>query len=110
GGASATPAVAALIHGSLAHARDFDDTFPDSVVHPGSTVIAAALAAGEARDTAFDELSSAIVAGYEIAARLGAAAGRKFHARGFHATSVIGPVAAAATAARIHKLGAAATA
>src|SRR5260370_13613043 len=52
-GARAAPAVAALVHGSLAHARDFDDTFPDTVVHPGSTVIAAALAAAEARNASF---------------------------------------------------------
>jgi 2-methylcitrate dehydratase PrpD len=100
-GTATTPAVAALVHGSLAHARDFDDTFPDTVVHPGSTVIAAALAAAEAKDASFDDLSTAIVAGYEIAARLGAVAGRGFHARGFHATSVVGPIAAAATAGRL---------
>ena len=64
-------AVAALAHGSLAHARDFDDTFPETVVHPGSTVIAAALAAAEVTSASFEELSTAIVVGYEIAARLG---------------------------------------
>src|SRR5262249_22503118 len=98
--APATPAVAALVNGGLAHARDFDDTFPDTVVHPGSTVIAAALAAAEANDASFAELSTAIVVGYEVAARLGAPAGRGFHARGFHATGLIGPIAAAATARR----------
>jgi 2-methylcitrate dehydratase PrpD len=103
-GAHATPAVAALVHGSLAHARDFDDTFPDTVVHPGSTVIAAALAAAQASDASFDDLSTAIVVGYEVAARLGAVAGRGFHARGFHATSVVGPIASAATAGRLRGL------
>src|ERR1044071_9296250 len=43
----AAPAVAALVHGALAHARDFDDTFPETLVHPGSIVVAASLAAGE---------------------------------------------------------------
>src|SRR5262249_39857203 len=50
----ALPATAALVHGSLAHARDFDDTFIDSVIHPGSTVIATALATGEAADAPFE--------------------------------------------------------
>jgi 2-methylcitrate dehydratase PrpD len=100
-GTQTAPATAALVHGSLAHARDFDDTFPDTVVHPGSTVIAAALAAAEAKDASFDDLSTAIVVGYEIAGRLGAVAGRGFHARGFHATSVVGPIAAAATVGRL---------
>jgi 2-methylcitrate dehydratase PrpD len=109
-GAAASAATAALAHGSLAHARDFDDTFPETVVHPGSTVIAAALAAAEAKNASFDELSTAIVVGYEIAARLGAAAGRGFHARGFHATSVVGPIAAAGAAGRILGLDAGAMA
>jgi 2-methylcitrate dehydratase PrpD len=93
-----SPSAAALVHGTLAHARDFDDTFPDSVVHPGSVVVPAALATGEATDASFEDLSTAIVLGYEIAARLGKVAGRGFHARGFHATGVVGPIAAAAAA------------
>jgi 2-methylcitrate dehydratase PrpD len=102
----ALPAVAALVHGSLAHARDFDDTFIDSVVHPGSTVIAAALATSEAADVTFETLTAAITVGYEIAARLGAVAGRGFHARGFHATGIVGPIAAAATAGYVKRLDA----
>src|SRR5262249_16759815 len=109
-GKAVAPAVAALVHGSLAHAGDFDDPFPDTVVHPGSTVIAAALAVGERADATFAELTAAIIVGYEIAARLGAVAGRGFHAHGFHATSVVGPIAAAAAAARILALDAAQTA
>jgi 2-methylcitrate dehydratase PrpD len=105
-GRPAPPAVAALVHGSLAHARDFDDTFADSVIHPGSTVGAAALAAAEAADAPFEALSTAMVVGYEVAARLGAVAGRGFHARGFHATSVVGPIAAAAAAGHLMRLDA----
>ena len=97
-------ATAALVHGSLAHARDFDDTYIDSVVHPGSTVIAAALAAGESVDAPFDALSTAIVIGYEMTARLGMVAGRGFHARGFHATGIVGPIAAAAAAGHLMRL------
>ncbi len=79
-------------------------------MHPGSTVIAAALAAAERKDARFEELSTAIVVGYEIAARLGAAAGRGFHARGFHATSIVGPVAAAGAVGRLFALAPAAMA
>ena len=89
---------------ALAHARDFDDTFTDTVVHPGSITIAAALAAGEQINAPFDTLSTAIIIGYELAARLGAVAGRGFHARGFHATSLVGPIAAAAAASHLMKL------
>jgi 2-methylcitrate dehydratase PrpD len=100
-GAKAHPAIVALMHGTLAHARDFDDTFPDSVVHPGSVVVPAALGVAEQLDASFAQLSTAIVVGYEVAARLGKIAGRGFHARGFHATGVVGPIAAAATASQL---------
>jgi len=104
--APALPAAAALVHGSLAHARDFDDTFIESVVHPGSTVVAAALAVAEAADAPFETLTAAITVGYEVAARLGAVAGRGFHARGFHATGIVGPIAAAAAAGYVKRLDA----
>src|SRR5262245_4480612 len=109
-GQQVAPAVAALAHGSLAHARDFDDTFPETLVHPGSTIVAAALAAGERADAPFADLTAAIVVGYEMAARLGAVAGRGFHARGFHSTSLVGPLAAAAVAGRVLALNAVQTA
>jgi 2-methylcitrate dehydratase PrpD len=101
---------AALVHGVAAHCRDFDDTFADSVVHPGSAVVPAGLAAGEAAGAAPEAIGAAIVAGYEVAARIGAVAGRRFHARGLHATGVVGPIAAAAAAARAGGLGGDATA
>lgn len=100
----------AFVHGVAAHCRDFDDTFTDSVVHPGSVVVSAALAAGEAARAVPDDIGVAIVAGYEIAARIGSVAGRRFHARGLHATGIVGPIAAAAAAARVLRLSGEATA
>ena len=99
-------ASAALAHATIAHCRDFDDTFPDSVVHPGSTVVAVALAVGEAAAASAEEIALSIVIGYEVAARLGSVGERRFHARGFHASGIVGPVAAAATAARLYRLDA----
>jgi 2-methylcitrate dehydratase PrpD len=95
---------AAFVHGTLAHAFDFDDTLPESVVHPGSVVVATALAEAQAIPADGEALGAAVVAGYELMARLGAAAGRAFHARGFQATSVVGPLAAAAVAAKLRGL------
>jgi 2-methylcitrate dehydratase PrpD len=110
-GAARLPASrAAFMHGVAAHCRDFDDTFTDSVVHPGSVVIPAALAASEAARTQAEDAGAAIVAGYEIAARIGGVAGRRFHARGLHATGIVGPIAAAAAAARAGRLTVEATA
>jgi 2-methylcitrate dehydratase PrpD len=100
-GARLPAAQTALAHGVMAHCRDFDDTFVDSVVHPGSVVIPTALAVGEAVDASDDAFVTAVVAGYEVAARIGAVAGRRFHAHHLHATGVVGPIAAAVTAARL---------
>jgi 2-methylcitrate dehydratase PrpD len=105
GSARRLPAAsAALAHATLAHCRDFDDTYADTVVHPGSTVVSTALAVGEAVGADGFEMLAAIAVGYEVAARLGAAAGRKFHRRGFHATGIVGPLAAAAAAGRLYRL------
>jgi 2-methylcitrate dehydratase PrpD len=92
---------AALVHGVAAHCRDYDDTFMDSVVHPGSVVIPTALALSEATNATDEAFATAIIAGYEIAARIGAVAGRRLHARNLHPTGIVGPIAAAATAARL---------
>jgi 2-methylcitrate dehydratase PrpD len=47
------------------------------------------------------ETLTAIVAGYEVAARIGMAASKGFHAQGFHPTGVCGAFSAAATAAKL---------
>jgi 2-methylcitrate dehydratase PrpD len=95
---------AALVHGVAAHAFDFDDTFPDSVVHAGSVVIPTALAMAEALSATAEEFLASIVIGYEVAARIGGVAGRRFHARNMHATGFVGPLAAAAVASRLKRL------
>jgi 2-methylcitrate dehydratase PrpD len=97
-------AAAAMVHGTAAHCRDFDDTYVDSVVHPGSVVLPAALAVAESLSASNEDFGAAVIAGYEVAARIGAVAGRRFHARHLHATGVVGPLAAAATAGRLMRL------
>jgi 2-methylcitrate dehydratase PrpD len=93
-----TASMAALAHGTLAHVFDYDDTYPDSVIHPSSVVIPAALAAGAKADG--PEVMTAMLVGYEFLARCGTAVGRRLHARGFHATAVLGPLAAALVACK----------
>ena len=98
--ARVTASDAALAHGTLAHVLDFDDTFPDSVIHPTSVVLPAALAASGPSTMLADALS-ACAPGYELLARIGRDAGRDFHERGFHPTAVLGPLAAALVAGRL---------
>jgi 2-methylcitrate dehydratase PrpD len=94
---------AALVHGVAAHCHDFDDTFTESVVHAGSVVIPTAIAVSEALDADDADFCVAIAVGYEIAARIGAVAGRRFHARNMHATGLVGPLIAAAVAGRLRR-------
>jgi 2-methylcitrate dehydratase PrpD len=96
---------AALANGALIHALDFDDTHELTLIHSSAVVVPSALAVGEARDVAGDELLAAAIAGYEISARVGLAAPGRLHVRGFHPTSVCGVFAAAAVAAKLRRLG-----
>jgi 2-methylcitrate dehydratase PrpD len=87
--------------GALAGALDFDDTHPASLVHASAVIIPAALAAGEEHGADGRTVIAACAAGYEVAGRLGAAAGTTTLERGLHATGVFGPFGAAAAAGRV---------
>ena len=102
----ASPPLAVLANGSLAHSLDFDDTHAASITHASAVVVPVALALGEAGGLDGRAVVTAAAAGYEAITRIGAAASGAFHARGFHATSVCGPFAAALVAGRLAGLGA----
>jgi len=89
---------AALANGTLAHALDFDDTHPESIVHPSAFVVPAALAVGEESEADGRTFLVACVAGYEVSTRIGAAAPGRFHARGLHTTGLCGTFGAATVA------------
>src|SRR6185436_13746112 len=56
---------AALLNGAFAHSMDFDDTHREAIMHVGTPMWPALLAAGE--DASGIELLTAAVAGYEVA-------------------------------------------
>lgn len=95
------PAHAALINGTSAHARDFDDGGGPG--HAGSTVIPAALALAELEGTTGKEFITAVVAGYDIGYRslqaLGGFASQSD--KGWHTSGTMGSLAAAAAGAKI---------
>jgi 2-methylcitrate dehydratase PrpD len=101
GGGAGSAARAAFANGVQIHALDFDDTHAKALVHPTAVIMPAVMALGQARDVAPSDVIVAAVAGYEIAARLGAAVTHGFHAAGFHATSVCGVFASAISSAQI---------
>jgi len=93
----AAPA-AALCNGTAMHGFELDDLLDEAIVHPGAIIIPAALAAAEAVDAPGSRLLLGIIAGYETLKRVGLAVGLEPSHRGFHNTSVIGPVGAAVAA------------
>lgn len=100
-----SPFAAALLNGALGHSLDFDDTHALAILHPGATVIPAALAAAQMRGASGRRLVEAIIAGYEVALRLALALPAGAHyARGFHPSATCGAFGAAAAAGHIHGL------
>jgi 2-methylcitrate dehydratase PrpD len=93
----ASPRVAALINGTAAHSAEVDDIFRDGIYHPGAPTIAAALALCPAMGNGF---LRAVIVGYEISTRIGAAMGRA-HYRHWHNTGTIGCFGACAAAAEL---------
>ncbi len=93
---------AAFANGVAAHALDFDDMCFVSMAHPSCALLPAALAACELSHASGTALLEAYVIGFEIECRLGEVMNpRHYHERGWHATSTIGTVGAAAAAARV---------
>ncbi|MBB1631929.1 MmgE/PrpD family protein [Cupriavidus sp. UME77] len=97
-GTTAFPATAAWINGSASHAAEFDDIFRDAVYHPGCPTISAALALAEYRDVSGEAFLRAVVAGYEVSTRIGAAI-QPAHYRYFHTTGTVGCFGSAAAGA-----------
>ncbi len=89
---------AALCNGTAIHGFELDDLLPAAIVHPGTVIIPAVLAAAQSVDASGEQLLRAIVIGYEVTARISVAMGTQASHHGFHKTSVVGPVASAIAA------------
>jgi len=100
---------AALVNGMGAHVEDFDDTHLATVVHPGAPVVSAALATAQLCGASGQDLLAGVIAGVEVALRVGLALGDDHFNRGWHLTGTAGHVGAAVAAARVLRLDAAQT-
>jgi 2-methylcitrate dehydratase PrpD len=100
---------AALANGTAAHALDFDDMCFVSLAHPSAPLVAAALAAAELLDAPGRALLDAYIVGFEIEGRLGRTMNPRHYERGWHCTSTLGTIGAAAAASRLLGLDADAT-
>jgi 2-methylcitrate dehydratase PrpD len=100
---------AALANGTAAHALDFDDMCFVSLAHPSAPLVAASLAAAELLDVPGRALLDAYIVGFEIEGRLGRTMNPRHYERGWHCTSTLGTIGAAAAASRLLGLDADAT-
>ena len=92
-----SPEEAAFANGALSHSLDYDNRHSRGSLHVGSSVVVAALAAAETADADGETFLAAVVAGYDVAARLGMASNpRSSHERGFHPTGTCGTFGATA--------------
>ena len=100
-------AAAVLVNSTAGHAFELDDIHRDSIIHPNSIAVPVALATAEKMGGANGrDVVTAIVAGYEVANRVGMAGGTTLLLRGFHPQGTGGALCAAATAGRLMGLDA----
>lgn len=92
---------AAFVNGIAVHVEDYDDTHVASMVHPGASVVPAALAAAELSGASGRELLEAVIVGVETAVRVGLGVGPEPFDRGWHPTGTMGHLGAALAAARL---------
>lgn len=93
---------AAWVNGTMAHARDYDDTHDAAVLHAGVSVIPAALAAAELRGaTTGADFIAGVAAGLETICRLGVATRISLIDSGWIYTPLFGCFAATVAAGRV---------
>jgi len=98
------PEIAAQLLGAGAHALDYDDVHLESSGHPSAVIVPALLAAVRERPETAPRLASAFQMGISVDVALGRVLGFAHYEKGWHATSTIGPIAAAAAVAYLYQL------
>lgn len=99
-----TAAEAALANGTISHALDFDDALPSMRGHASAVIAPTLLALAEDAGANGTTLLTSFVVGVEVLGRLGRVVGNRHYNRGWHATSTLGAVGAAAAAAHLLEL------
>jgi 2-methylcitrate dehydratase PrpD len=96
------PLNAALANGAAVHGFELDDLHKESILHAGSVVAPAVFAAADIRGPVQGaEILTALVAGYEVGARIGMTIGTDHLLQGWHPTGTHGALAAAVGASHV---------
>ena len=96
---------ASLVNGVYAHSLDLDDGHRFAQLHPGCSVIPAALSISELRNKTGEEFISSIVAGYQVSILMGMISNPEHRALGFHSTGTCGTFGATAACCKAINLG-----
>jgi 2-methylcitrate dehydratase PrpD len=103
-----TPALAALVNGTMAHCMDFDDAHTGGAGHVSAALWAATLSLAEHVGASEQETIAAFLTGFEVMTKLGGGGiegvGRTTARRGFHPTPIYGTPGCAAAASVLLKL------
>lgn len=93
---------AVFIHTMMARCADLDDGYRHAMGHPGSVLVPLLLSMAQLHRNDGKQMITAIVAAYDVYARLGEAINPfMYRERGFDATGVCGAVAAAALVSKL---------
>jgi len=98
---------AAWANGTRGHALDYDDYFaPNSLTpyHPTVVILPAVLAAAEKHHSSGKDVLAGYITGFEVAARIAVSCVKRQYDLGWHTTSTIGSLGAAAAVAKILRL------
>jgi len=93
---------AALLNGTMVHSFELDDLHSQGIIHPGSVTVPPTVALATNRGNfSGKKFIEAIVAGYEVGARVGMLVGTSHLLRGFHPTGTCGTFASAAATGKL---------
>ena len=96
---------AVLINSTAGHGFESDDIHRESILHPNSIVVPVSINVAEKiGNINGKKFLTSVVAGYEVATRIGSAAGTELLLRGFHPQGTHGTIAAAITAGKLMDL------
>ena len=100
----ALPGDSALFNGALAHALDFDDSSHPAYAHASAVLVPTILAASSVAQFSGADAIAAYIVGLEMFGKLACGLNNRHYENGWHTTSTLGSIAAAATAATLLRL------
>lgn len=101
---TAPATAAAFANGVAGHCLDYDDLNQPMMGHPTAVLVPAILASAAVVSVSGQEAIVSYAVGLELAAKLGRALNPYHYEQGWHTTSTLGTLAAAASAAKLFRL------